>query len=1421
MKKIFIAVLLTLLTSSAGFSQFAKNWEKSKTAGNYPKYLSTSNLERGMAYGKVGGNDRIYLASRNNGSFVYIFNAATGDSVGTLITAGVSGGTYPLNDVEVSQDGQIFLGNLTTNVSTSPFKVYRYVTESDSPRAVINYSNAALGALRFGDKFTVTGSASDNSLRLWALSASSNKLVMFTTKDNGATFKDSVIALSNGNLAATPSLSPNYDNTKIYIKSNSLPVYSYDMTGKAIDTLSTDIVPIAANAIRYFETGGRKFIATYNWGTVGKETFRLVDITSGLKTGRLLYTSPSAGAAANSGGVGDLDLQKNSDGTFNIYYLASNNGLEAYKIGAALAGDYFIPQGTNPQGFANLTEGFFWANLGGLSGMVNFNIADSTVEKEGALSLKRKDMSAANTLTIRPVAGKHPMIDITAATNNNEGISFYDSKYLVVDGSNGDGQKDLTFRMNSNKIAYGLRITNDCQNMSLKNINVLLNFVPTGTVRGLRTEALASIAPKNISFENCTVGSDTLAFGDAVAISGGAENAMQTAITVKNCRIYTGYRGITTWYNKNNIFTGNHISCTSPLKDKSFYAGIYLVYCDSTMVSNNIIDKFTVNTASGKTAMGINVNGNLSGTIIANNMINMDYKNLGTSKLDQVYGIFENFPNDLQIYHNTILLPKDSVAAFHAVISLQDTTTKANLINNIFINQNTGATSYIYYNTNRRSINANYNDIVVDPTAIAGKFTDSTATVFSGLKKLGVDYSSVNVPVTFVSPTDLHVSDAMSNIAKLAGINSSYLTDIDGKVRDSYYPYMGANEAGVSLRPVGFTEVNNLKDLHNATDTKKVYHVKGDLLVTHTSTFQGKKFLQDSTAAIMVYDVKNIIGTAYKVGDKLKDIIGTISPYKGLLEFVPSRDPMYKVSTGNQVVPQDMSLAQFKAAFPDVQSKLVRITNVRFAEAQGKDTTFVNGKYLHLFSGKDSTTFRTEFYEADYSGKKVPKTPINLTGIALVFTPNNYMAARSSADMELIAQPDSLKSYWMASARANSFPYYLDKNNTSNGASYGYVDGRHRLYVATRSSNPQKIMVLCATSGAVMDSIPVPTDAVGTLPINRVAVSTDGKIFVNNVQAAVGKDSPFQIHMWDSEKSVPQLVVNYTDNIGRLGDSFLVTGKASDNSLTLLTSGDGSKLVKFSTTDKGKTFTPSVITLSGASTAVSSVQIDTNGTFYAKKIGGPLVHYTAQGSLLDTVKSDQIAPEGGAIRLLYKNNQKLLLLYRAQGFVEQESEIADVIDITNQPKVVARTASIGSNPNPEGTGSVDYFQKSDSAYVVLVFGTNNGVGAFSDRVLVPESVSNEKGIPTEYALNQNYPNPFNPSTVISFSLKSQSRVTLEVFNILGQKVATLLNGQMNMGSQQVTFNANRLATGVYVYRLNVQGADGAKFVSVKKMMLMK
>ena len=89
-------------------------------------------------------------------------------------------------------------------------------------------------------------------------------------------------------------------------------------------------------------------------------------------------------------------------------------------------------------------------------------------------------------------------------------------------------------------------------------------------------------------------------------------------------------------------------------------------------------------------------------------------------------------------------------------------------------------------------------------------------------------------------------------------------------------------------------------------------------------------------------------------------------------------------------------------------------------------------------------------------------------------------------------------------------------------------------------------------------------------------------------------------------------------------------------------------------------------------------------------------------------------------------------------------------------------------------------------------------------------------IPEEYSLHQNYPNPFNPKTLIKFSLPSHSSVEINVFDIRGKKITTLLNDEINAGDHNIIWNAKEQSSGVYFIIM-----ESGNFVEDKKIMLLK
>ena len=118
--------------------------------------------------------------------------------------------------------------------------------------------------------------------------------------------------------------------------------------------------------------------------------------------------------------------------------------------------------------------------------------------------------------------------------------------------------------------------------------------------------------------------------------------------------------------------------------------------------------------------------------------------------------------------------------------------------------------------------------------------------------------------------------------------------------------------------------------------------------------------------------------------------------------------------------------------------------------------------------------------------------------------------------------------------------------------------------------------------------------------------------------------------------------------------------------------------------------------------------------------------------------------------------------------------------------------------------------------ISLKVADNGGLTATFSETIVITSGEVNNSIPAEFALKQNYPNPFNPSTNINYSLPEAANVTIVVYDLLGQKVAELVNTEKSAGYHTIAFDASALSSGVYIYQIKA----GA-FTQTKKMMLIK
>jgi len=184
--------------------------------------------------------------------------------------------------------------------------------------------------------------------------------------------------------------------------------------------------------------------------------------------------------------------------------------------------------------------------------------------------------------------------------------------------------------------------------------------------------------------------------------------------------------------------------------------------------------------------------------------------------------------------------------------------------------------------------------------------------------------------------------------------------------------------------------------------------------------------------------------------------------------------------------------------------------------------------------------------------------------------------------------------------------------------------------------------------------------------------------------------------------------------------------------------------------------------------------------------------------------------------------------YEVKPHLKNEGNTFTVEDLlismsSDDSTITTISAPINVSSIPPGviiTAPGNYFVRVDSNFAgVFRFKfeiESRGWLYWKDSISIVTSVEYEQTLPISYKLYQNYPNPFNPSTTINYQIPELSFVTLMVFDVLGNEIATLVNAEKPAGSYEAEFKASSLPSGIYFYRL-----QAGSFVETKKMVLIK
>ncbi len=227
-------------------------------------------------------------------------------------------------------------------------------------------------------------------------------------------------------------------------------------------------------------------------------------------------------------------------------------------------------------------------------------------------------------------------------------------------------------------------------------------------------------------------------------------------------------------------------------------------------------------------------------------------------------------------------------------------------------------------------------------------------------------------------------------------------------IMDKLNPTTVADTSGV-FTITGPVRVSKLSEVR-AHDGDTVYFT-GKAVVSFTQSYRNQKYIQDSTAGILIDDSKGVMSD-YNIGDSIMDIVGKVSVYNGVTQFVPYRDARYDNS--GAVTPVDVTVADFDANIDAYESQLIRISGLTFNDAG----TFAKGQNYTVTDGTNDLVFRTNFEQADYIGSPIPDSVASITGLAMEYKGTAQFAARDEAD--IVRADATIDSFKLAEATGSA-----------------------------------------------------------------------------------------------------------------------------------------------------------------------------------------------------------------------------------------------------------------------------------------------------------------------------------------------------------------------------------------------------------------
>ncbi len=556
---------------------------------------------------------------------------------------------------------------------------------------------------------------------------------------------------------------------------------------------------------------------------------------------------------------------------------------------------------------------------------------------------------------------------------------------------------------------------------------------------------------------------------------------------------------------------------------------------------------------------------------------------------------------------------------------------------------------------------------------------------------------------------------------------------------------------------------------------------------------------QTSNRSYYIWDGKDGIVT-FKSGTTSPDlqlgdlvmVTGLIGAYNGLLEIQPANDSDIVVLGANAPLPnpEEVTISDFNTNGEMYESHLVEIKNLTLLSGTWPTS---GNKSIYLTDGKDTVNV---YLDSDMKlfNYPEPKWPVDLIGIGSQYSTTGaggyQVLPRFITDfMSKVISIDSARKSLNDTVMVTGVT--ISPNFQTSNRSYYIWDGTGGIVTFNSGLNSPALKL--GDSVMVTGSI---SSFNGLLEINPLS---DTSVVVLDSNAVLPDPEVITTteYLANAEKYESHLIK--IKGLSKASGTWSTTGSS-----TLYLTDGADTVVAYLDSDM-KLFNDTEPTWPVDLVGIGS-QYTTTGT------GGYqiLPRYITDFTPVPVVPVELVAFTANIVNGTAVLSWKTATENNNSGF-----EVERSID----GKSFVKVGFIGGNGTTTKTNTYSFSDKLQNAgeyYYRLKQIDYNGSYKYSD-VVKATSIA-----PKSFSLSQNYPNPFNPSTVINYDLPVASKVVLKVYDILGNKVSTLVNGEEEAGSYQIVFNTQntsnhkQLASGIYFYKI-----EAGNFSAIKKMMLLK